>query len=63
MVYIYIYFELRIQEWQTRKWSFLCVRGAWGVVSKEKGLNWEPVMCSGNAHLEHDSERQLSLGQ
>lgn len=23
------------------------------------GKNWEPVTCSGNTHIEHDSERQL----
>jgi len=31
--------ELRLQQWQARKWSFWHVRGAWDVVSSETVVN------------------------
>lgn len=49
----FVSFELRLQEWQARKWSFLCVRGR-DVLSSETVANykiWEPVTCSGTHTL------------
>lgn len=46
-------FELRLQEWQARKWSFLSVRGR-DVVGSETVANdkiCEPVTCSGTHTL------------